>query len=46
MWYALVRKQTHGIFIGRLVLRHGGQHASLLADPDWEEIAPEAIGLP
>ncbi len=45
MWYAIVRKQTHGVFIARLVLRHGGQHASLLADPEWEEIAPSEIGL-
>lgn len=44
MWYAVMRKRTHGIFIGTLVLRHGGQHASLLAQPDWEEVVPGAIG--
>lgn len=44
MWYAILRKRTHGIFIGTLVLRHGGQHASLLAQAEWEEVAPAAVG--
>jgi len=42
MWYAVMRKQTHGIFIGSLVLRHSGHHASLL-EQGWEEVAVEAI---
>jgi hypothetical protein len=42
MWYAAMRKQTHGIFIGTLVFRHSDHHASLLAD-GWEEVPVEAI---
>jgi hypothetical protein len=37
LWYAVMRKQTHGIFIGTLVIRHSDHHASLLAT-GWEEI--------
>jgi hypothetical protein len=42
MWYAAMRKQTHGIFIGTLVFRHSDHHASLLAD-GWEEVPVEDI---
>ena len=42
MWYAAMRKQTHGIFIGTLVFRHSDHHASLLAE-GWEEVPVEAI---
>jgi hypothetical protein len=42
MWYAVMRKQTRGIFIGTLVIRHGDHHASLLAE-GWEEVAVEDI---
>jgi hypothetical protein len=42
MWYAVMRKQTHGIFIGTLVFRHTDHHASLLAD-GWEEVAVDDI---
>ena len=42
MWYAVLRKQTHGIFIGTLVFRHSDHHASLLAD-GWEEVAVDDI---
>jgi hypothetical protein len=38
----VMRKQTHGIFIGTLVFRHSDHHASLLAD-GWEEVAVEEI---
>jgi hypothetical protein len=44
MWYAVLRKQTRGVYIGRLCVRHGGQHASLL-QAGWEEIEPGRIGL-
>lgn len=44
LWYAVLRRRTKGIFIGTLVLRHSDHHASLLAD-DWQEVAPEQIGL-
>ncbi|HEV7461271.1 MAG TPA: hypothetical protein VGN78_12090 [Solirubrobacteraceae bacterium] len=44
MWYAVMRKRTRGVYIGRLCLRHAGQHASLL-QAGWEEIEPTRIGL-
>ena len=43
MWYAVLRKQERGVFIGTLAIRHGDHHASLL-QAGWEEIAPEEIG--
>jgi len=42
LWYAVMRKQTHGIFIGTLVIRHSDHHASLL-DSGWEEVAVDDI---
>jgi hypothetical protein len=42
LWYAVMRKRTHGVFIGSLVIRHSDHHASLLAD-GWEEVEVEAI---
>ena len=44
MWYAVLRKRTRGVYIGRLCLRHAGQHASLL-QAGWEEVEPAQIGL-
>ena len=43
MWYAVLRRQTRGIFIGTLVFRHSAHHASLL-EQGWEEIPVEDIG--
>jgi hypothetical protein len=43
MWYAVMRKQTRGVYIGALVLRHGGQHSSLQGQ-GWEEVPVEEIG--
>jgi hypothetical protein len=37
MWYAVMRKQTRGIFIGALCLRHSDHHASLL-QAGWQEV--------
>ena len=37
MWYAVMRKQEKGVYIGTLVLRHGHHHA-LLLDSGWEEV--------
>jgi hypothetical protein len=37
MWYAVMRKQERGVYIGTLVLRHGDHHASLL-ESGWEEV--------
>jgi hypothetical protein len=38
----VLRKETHGIFIGTLVFRHSDHHASLLAD-GWEEVGVDEI---
>lgn len=51
MWYAVMRRQEKGIFIGTLVFRHSPHH-SLLLEQGWEEIhheqitAPAAAGVP
>ena len=42
LWYAVLRKQEKGIFIGTLVLRHGDHHA-LLLERGWEEIAVDEL---
>ena len=43
MWYAVMRRQEKGIFIGTLVFRHSPHH-SLLMDTGWEEIEVAEIG--
>lgn len=46
MWYAVLRRQERGIFLGTLVFRHGDHHASLL-ESGWEEIpVTEILGTP
>jgi hypothetical protein len=42
LWYAVMRKRTHGIFIGTLAIRHSDHHASLLSE-GWEEVDVEEI---
>jgi hypothetical protein len=42
LWYAVMRKQTRGVFIGTLCIRHSDHHASLL-EGGWQEVAPEEI---
>jgi hypothetical protein len=42
LWHAVLRKQTQGIFIGTLVIRHSDHHASLTA-AGWEEVEVDAI---
>ena len=42
MWYAVMRKQERGVFIGTLVLRHTEHHASLLQQ-GWQEVDVEEI---
>ena len=37
MWYAVMRKQEKGVYIGTLVLRHGDHHA-LLLNSGWDEV--------
>ena len=43
MWYAVMRKQTKGVYIGALCIRHSDHHASLLAS-GWDEVPVEEIG--
>ena len=45
MWYAVMRKQTKGVYIGALCIRHSDHHASLLAS-GWQEVPIEEIGPP
>ncbi len=42
MWYAVMRKQVRGVFIGALALRHSDHHASLLAS-GYEEVTVEEL---
>jgi hypothetical protein len=42
MWYAVMRRQERGVYIGTLVLRHTAHHASLL-EKGWEEVPVEEI---
>jgi hypothetical protein len=42
MWYAVLRRRERGVFIGTLVLRHSGHHASLL-QAGWQEVDVEEI---
>jgi hypothetical protein len=42
LWYAVMRKQVKGIFIGTLVIRHSDHHASLQKQ-GWEEVPVDAI---
>jgi len=43
LWYAVMRKQVKGVFIGTLCIRHSPHHASLLQG-GWQEVPVEAIG--
>ena len=43
MWYAVLRRQTRGVFIGAIAFRHGARYPSLLA-AGWQEVAIEDIG--
>ena len=43
MWYAVLRKQEKGVYIGTLSLRHG-DHYNLLLRSGWEEVPVEEIG--
>ncbi len=44
MWYAVLRKQERGVFIGMLCFRHTGRQAFLEAR-GWEEVPVERIGV-
>src|SRR6476661_5429612 len=43
LWYALLRKRSHGIWLGTLTMRGNDHHAKLL-DDGWEEVPPERTG--
>jgi hypothetical protein len=42
LWYAVMRKQVRGVFIGTLVIRHSDHHASLQGE-GWQEVDVEEI---
>ena len=42
LWYAVMRKETRGVFIGTLCIRHSDHHASLLQQ-GWQEVPLEEI---
>jgi hypothetical protein len=42
LWYAVMRKETRGVHIGALCIRHSDHHASLLAS-GWEEVPVSEI---
>jgi hypothetical protein len=45
MWYAVLRRQEKGVYIGTLVLRHSDHYASLL-ERGWDEVPVEEIEAP
>lgn len=44
LWYAALRKQERGIFLGTLTFRHCDHH-SLLLETGWEEVPVDEIGV-
>ena len=42
LWYAVMRKQVKGVYIGTLCIRHGAHHASLLNE-GWQEVSKDEI---
>ena len=42
LWYAVMRKQIKGVYIGTLTVRHQDHHASLLKE-GWQEVPVEEI---
>jgi hypothetical protein len=45
LWYAVMRKQTRGVYIGALCIRHSPHHASLRGQ-GWAEVPVGEIGVP
>jgi hypothetical protein len=43
LWYAVMRKEVKGRFIGTLCIRHSDHHASLVQG-GWQEIPPSEMG--
>lgn len=44
LWYALMRKRSHGIWLGALVMRSADHYGKLVAE-GWEEVPPEQTGV-
>jgi hypothetical protein len=42
LWYAVMRKQVKGVYIGTLTVRHQEHHASLLNE-GWQEVSKGEI---
>jgi hypothetical protein len=42
LWFAVLRRQERGVYIGTLCFRHTDWHASLL-EKGWEEVPVEEI---
>jgi hypothetical protein len=42
LWYAVMRKNVKGVFIGTLCIRHSDHHASLLNE-GWQEVTKDEI---
>ena len=42
MWYAVLRKQERGIYLGAIALRHQPHHEKLLGE-GWEEVPIDEI---
>jgi hypothetical protein len=42
LWYAVMRKQTRGVYIGTLCIRHSDHHA-LLLQKGWHEVEVSEI---
>jgi len=43
LWYAVMRKEVKGVFIGTLCIRHSDNHASLL-QAGWQDVPLSEIG--
>jgi len=43
LWYAVMRRQMKGVYIGMLCIRHSDYHASLL-QKGWQEVPVSEIG--
>jgi hypothetical protein len=44
MWYVVMRKQSKGIFMGQMTVRHTGNQA-FLESQGWDEVPIDQIGV-
>ena len=42
LWYAVMRREMRGVFIGTLCIRHSEHHASLLQQ-GWQEVTVDDV---